>query len=334
MMGTVSETTRSAVLVVFNPVKVNEQKLRERVYAHAPEGRRIEWVRTTAEDDGQEQAAAATRPGIELVIVAGGDGTVRTIASALAGSGVSMAIVPSGTGNLLARNLGMDLGLDASVRRAFTGNDRRVDLCHAKLGRPDGTNERMGFVVMAGFGLDTGMIEHTDERLKKRIGPLAYGQGILRSLMRGRSVKVTYTVDGDRIAETALHTLIFGNCGYLINDFPLFPSARPDDGVIDVVAMAPRGFIGWVAIFNRLAVNSARTALNSWRGVPPRPAEEKAGQRRVSIPRAVGAMEYAWGERVTVEMASPHPFELDGDPVGVVNRVDLEIEPGALLVRV
>ncbi len=341
-MGRVSGNPESAVLVVYNPVKVDEQKLRERVYAHAPEGARVEWAATTPEDDGHAQAAAVTRSGIELVIVAGGDGTVRTVASALAGSGVSLGVVPSGTGNLLARNLGMDLGLEASVRRAFHGVDKRIDLCHARLTRPDGSNERLGFVVMAGFGLDTGMIEYTDERWKRRLGPLAYGQGIVRSLTRGADATVTYTVDGMRTADTTLHTMILGNCGYLIGDFPLFPAALPDDGVIDLVAMSPRSFVGWVGIFNRLAVTSVRSAIAAWRtrgrgregdggGGDNRPV---ARPRGIRIPRSIGALAYSRGERVTLEMNRPQQFEVDGDPAGMVTRVDLEVEQGALRVRV
>ncbi|WP_288831741.1 diacylglycerol kinase family protein [uncultured Corynebacterium sp.] len=313
---------RGAVLVVYNPAKVNERKLRESVATHAPRGTRVEWAATTPYDDGHAQAAAA-RPGIGTVVVAGGDGTVRAVAAALAGSGVRLAVVPAGTGNLLARNLGMDLDLDASVRRAFAGRERPVDFCPVTLHRPDGTNERSGFTVMAGLGIDTGMIEHTDERLKKRIGPLAYGQGILRSLARGRNVKVTYTVDGERVGETRLHTLILGNCGQLLNEFPLFPAARPDDGLFDLVAMAPRGPFGWIDIGNRLVAAAVRAALGR-----PRPEESP---RRV-VPRRAGVLEYAQGTRATVQLAAPHIFELDGDPVGEVTAVEVEIRPGALRV--
>ena len=108
-----------------------------------------------------------------------------------------------------------------------------IDVCRAKLSRPDASNERLGFLVMAGVGLDAQMIEYTDEDLKRRIGPLAYISGIARSLRGGNRIKVTYTVDGHRTHATKLHTLIFGNCGELINEIPLLPEARPDDGLLN-----------------------------------------------------------------------------------------------------
>ncbi|WP_342319699.1 diacylglycerol/lipid kinase family protein [Corynebacterium mayonis] len=326
-----SNESVGAVLVVYNPVKVDQNKLRESVSKHAPPSCRIEWVKTHPENEKAGEISVLSRPDIALVLVAGGDGTVRLIASALAGTGISLGVIPVGTGNLLARNLGMDLGLDASVKRAFKGVDRGIDVCRAKLTRPDGTVDCLGFTVMAGLGLDTGMLENTDERLKKRVGPLAYGQGILRSLAKGSDVSATYTIDGEEKTEATLNTMIFGNCGCLINDFPLLPEAKPDDGVFDVITMAPRGPLGWLNVFGWIGINAATAVV---RKLPGTHWVKRSRKRNHLLLGGASMLRYARGKRAAVEFSQPHIFELDGDPVGHVVSLVIEVEPKALLVRV
>lgn len=308
-----------AAVVVFNPAKIDEERLRTVVERHAPSDCRIEWVATTPDDSGEAETAALRGTDVDLVLVAGGDGTVREVGTALANSEVAMGIVPTGTGNLLARNLRLELGLEASVSRAFRGEHMLIDVCRAKLLRPDGSNERLGFVVMAGVGLDAQMIEYTDEGLKRRIGPLAYISGIARSLRGGNRIKVTYTVDGQRNHAARLHTLIFGNCGELINEIPLLPEARPDDGLINAVGMAPRGLIGWAKIGLNLVANKAARL----RGLNPDPPVINFAD-----------LFYSEGSHAKASFAAPEIFEVDGDPVGEVVAVEISVDPGALKVCV
>lgn len=308
-----------AAVVVFNPAKINKDRLRAVVTRHAPSECRIEWIATTPDDSGEAEAAALRRSDVDVVLVAGGDGTVRQVGTALANSGIALGIVPTGTGNLLARNLRLDLGLEASVSRAFRGEHMLIDVCRAKLSRPDASNERLGFLVMAGVGLDAQMIEYTDEGLKRRIGPLAYISGIARSLRGGNRIKVTYTVDGHRTHATKLHTLIFGNCGELINEIPLLPEARPDDGLLNAVGMAPRGPIGWTKIGLNLVANKAARL----RGLNPDPPVVNFAD-----------LEYSEGSHVKAFFAAPEIFEVDGDPVGEVTAVEISVDAGALKVCV
>ena len=117
--------------VVYNPTKVDLPELRDAVAQAESEAgwAKSVWIETTPEDPGVGQARQAVSKGVDVVIAAGGDGTVRAVAEGLHESGVPLALLPAGTGNLLARN--MDLTLDDmpdSVRTAFTGHDRRIDL--------------------------------------------------------------------------------------------------------------------------------------------------------------------------------------------------------------
>jgi diacylglycerol kinase (ATP) len=141
--------------VIFNPIKVDTVALRSAVDSAASAAGWAEslWFETTVEDVGQKVTKQALDNGIDLVIAAGGDGTVRAVAEALQGAQTPLALLPSGTGNLLARNLKLTLDdLPASVDVAFTGIDKKIDLGSINIQRADRTRDRHAFLVMAGMG--------------------------------------------------------------------------------------------------------------------------------------------------------------------------------------
>ncbi len=130
-LGLASRAVDRRAAVILNPTKLDDLSLlRRRVDSEVLSAgwRPTVWLETTAEDPGHAAARAALDAGVDLVLVAGGDGTVRVVASELAGTGVSMALLPSGTGNLLARNLSVPLDTDAALRLALTGRPRRIDV--------------------------------------------------------------------------------------------------------------------------------------------------------------------------------------------------------------
>ena len=121
---------------------------------------------------------------------------MRAVAEGLHESDVPLALLPAGTGNLLARNMELTLSdMPDSVRTAFTGHDRRIDLGIVEIERPSGERETHAFVVMAGIGLDAKMAANTDPELKKRAGWLAYVQPIVRAMSDNEQVRVRYQVD-------------------------------------------------------------------------------------------------------------------------------------------
>ena len=181
-------TPRAAV--VYNPIKVDIEKVKSAVAAAESEAGWAEtlWFETTEEDAGQGVTASAIRRGASVVIAAGGDGTVRAVAEALRDSGVSLALLPSGTGNLLARNLELPLtNLEQAVEIAFTGDDRQIDLGMVEIVRADGDSEEHAFLVMAGLGLDAKMIKNTNSTLKKAVGWLAYVEDLALSWTSGEA---------------------------------------------------------------------------------------------------------------------------------------------------
>ncbi|MCY7411435.1 MAG: diacylglycerol kinase, partial [Salinibacterium sp.] len=194
-----SEKRRRAALV-YNPTKVDAAKLALAVDSAASKAGwgTTAWFETTEVDAGQAAAASALRRGVSLVIVASGDGTVRAVAEGLRGKAVALALVPSGTGNLLARNLELPVSsVTESLEIAFNGVDRVIDIGVVSIKRAarNAPTEEHIFLVMAGIGLDAKMIKNTNTKLKKAVGWLAYVDGITRSIPELSPVKLRYRLD-------------------------------------------------------------------------------------------------------------------------------------------
>ncbi len=303
----VTSGPRRRAAVVLNPAKVGDvDTFKERVteVARAQGWREPLWLRTTIEDPGTGQAHAALEAGVDLIVVAGGDGTVRTVCEVAAGSGVPVGIVPHGTGNLLARNLDIPLNIRDAMELAFGGQDRAVDLGHFASDAPDAA--RTSFLVMAGLGMDAAIMTGVDEELKAKVGWAAYFvSGVKAARYPAQRVKIT--VDGGEPRKLKARTVVIGNVGFLQAGIPLLPDAEIDDGLLDAVVLAPKRFIGWLAIGARLFARQKRT-------------NDK--------------LERFTGTRIVVEAKEPMPMQLDGDPVGEGTRLEATVSAGVLLVRV
>jgi YegS/Rv2252/BmrU family lipid kinase len=238
MRMTGSGRPRSAV--VFNPVKVDVDALRKEVTTslEAAGWPAPSWYETSVEDPGRGVTERAVRDGAELVFVCGGDGTVRSCAGGLAGGPAVMAVLPSGTGNLLAANLGLPTDRPAAIALATGGARRRIDL---------GTVGGTCFTVMAGMGFDAHMLDATPEVLKARLGWFAYVVGGLRSLS-GRPMRVTVRVDERAPLARRARAVLIANVGRLQGGIRLLPDAVPDDGYLDVAILTPRSLRDWLAM--------------------------------------------------------------------------------------
>ena len=158
------ETRPLRVAVVVHPLTVPDPSALRAALADRFVGRGWAaplWLETTREDSGTRMTARAVAQGVDLVVCCGGDGSVRAVAAALAGTGVPLGVLPTGTGNLLARNLGIPRDLEAAVDVALGGRERTLDL---------GAVGDRRFVVMAGVGFDAAMIADAPAALKDRLG--------------------------------------------------------------------------------------------------------------------------------------------------------------------
>jgi diacylglycerol kinase (ATP) len=316
---------RRRAAVIVNPTKVDLGKLKTVVSAAEKSAgwAKSIWFETTEDDPGREVASSAVRRGVNVVLAAGGDGTVRAVAEGLRDSGIPLALLPSGTGNLLARNLDLPLSdLVSSVELAFSGADRRIDLGIARFVRTNGESEEHAFLVMAGLGLDARMIKNTNSRLKKAVGWLAYVDGIARSLPELKPLRVSYRVDHGPTRSMSAHTVIVGNCGMLPGGLLLMPEARPDDGLLDIAALRPRGPFGWAKVWRKVAWEN---------GVLRKSA---IGRKIIDLSKDVRDVTYLTGRQLAMSVEHPEEFQLDGDEFGEVRSVRLWVDAGALTVKV
>jgi diacylglycerol kinase family enzyme len=311
--------------VVVNPVKVDASRLRPVVAAaeQAAGWGETLWFETTLADAGEGIAREAVAQGAAVVVAAGGDGTVRAVAEGLRDTGVPIGLLPVGTGNLLARNLDLTLtNVEQAVTAVFMGHDRRIDVGVINATRADGTVEEKVFLVMAGLGIDAKMIAKTNKKLKKAVGWLAYVDGIGRAIPELKPVKLKFRLDGSSWKSTSVHTVIVGNCGMLPGGLLLIPDAKPDDGILDIVALRPEGPFGWLRVWNKIAFEN---------GVLRKSA---AGRKIIDLNNDVRSVSYSTGRDFELTLDGVEEIQLDGDEWGTARAVHTWVDAGALLVRV
>lgn len=323
------------VAFVANPSKPDVADLRAAVRKAASEQYLPEplWLETTKDDPGVGQARQAVEQGADLVVAVGGDGTVRAVAEALAGTGVPMGLMPLGTGNLLARNLDIPLNDPiAAMQLAIDGRDTPIDVGWLRVERwesqmdddiaeaaddlPDDTDKPRDhiFLVIAGLGFDAAMVADADDQLKAKVGWMAYFVAGVRHL-HGRRLRIDLTLDDKPVQHVRARSLLVGNCGKLPGGITLLPDAVIDDGVLDIAAIDTRGGIaGWAQLFGEVALQGI--------GV------------RNELPNKMGRIDHARSRRARIVVAGGEHVQVDGDIVGHASEVTTRVDPGALIVRV
>ena len=318
-----SGNARTHAALVLNPVKVDARRLRSTLTALS---KKHGWApprfyETSIDDPGRIITRTALDEGAAAVLAAGGDGTVRSVSEAMAGTGVPFAIVPGGTGNLFARNLGLPLLDPEKVMEAvFTGFTHPVDIGWASLTRENGTETEHGFVVLARMGLDADMIANTRPDLKKTVGWIAYLDGAARSLPGAKPFRVVYQLDDGRLHSTKVHSMLFANCGALPAGIALMPDASLDDGTMDIAVIQPTGPLGWLGIWRKVWWDNSVLRRS------------RAGRRVLERRGRNSSIRYLRGRTADTAMVSPTSIELDGDELGTAVRMSCRIEQGGLSI--
>ena len=264
--------------------------------AGAAGGWELSFCETTGTEAGLVLAREAVAAGARLVFAAGGDGTVRACAQAVAETGVPLAIVPVGAGNLAARALRVPRRVSAALAVGFGGYDRRIDLACAG---------GMVFTTMAGMGLDAEVVGGTPVRLKRRTGWASYALAGIGHLA-GRPREFVLRLDGGPPFTRWARSVVVGNAGLLPGGFVLLPAARLDDGLLDVGVLAASTPLDWAVVAQRVLARSHRDA------------------RQLERHRA---------RRVDIETAAPLPRQADGEIIDPGRSLSVTVLPGALVVR-
>ncbi len=293
------------VHVIVHPGKVGdrlEARARLGALAEAEGHERPRWVETTARDPGPGQARAALDDGAGMVMVWGGDGTMVGVAAVLANTGVPLAILPGGTGNLLARNLGIPLDLPGAIEVAYGGRTRAMDLLDVDLGG----DERRTSAVMCGMGWDAQMMAAPDEQ-KRRLGWGAYAIEGARTV-GSKPMPVRISVDGGPEERLTAQTVLVANVGMLVAGLVLVPEAEADDGLLDVLVVAPSSPVDWI-----------RTTA----GIVGRYGSDADPSRKRFR-----------GRNVRIATGHVRKRQIDGDLVTPGSGLHVAVRPAALAVRV
>lgn len=296
------------VALVYNPSKAaSDQVLPLVVQACGlfglPEPKFYE---TDSQDSGLSAVQQAVDDGAQLVLIAGGDGTVRAAAKVLVSTDVQMAIIPTGTGNLLARNLDLPFNdVQECVYTAFNGQVRPIDVVSLDILYEDGAQDHLVSTVIAGAGFDAEIMHSTSDRLKAAAGWLAYTEAGVRKL-RGKRHTVTVVPQDDEAKRYRVRSAMIANCGILTGGINMVPEAVIDDGLLDVALLDPRNLVDWIQVAAATLVPKQKAA------------------RVTTFPT----------RKCKLVFDEPLVAQIDGDPIPKTKQIVAETIPRSLQVRV
>ncbi len=290
---------RKEATVIVNPAAHNAPK-RERLEEAdrwlREQGWTVEWLETAGPGDAIAIAAAAAERRVPVVFVCGGDGTLSEAANGLAGSETALAVIPAGTVNLWAREVGLLKKPLEAVRLAAAGGRRRIDL---------GRAGARYFLLMAGYGIDASVTHKISQRVKGRVGAAAYAIAAVREALTYRGSRVTMRLDGEELATEAL-MLLAANTRNYAGLTKIASEAIVDDEMLDVCVYEGRGRLD-------IMLHAARTLLRIHR------------RSKKVLYRRVRTLELEWDR--------PVPVQLDGDAHPECPP-QITVAPGALWVAV
>lgn len=323
----------SKVCFIINPSKNHVKEARQTITDVCNEEGVEEFYfkETTIEHPGNQQAIEALEEGADLIVACGGDGTVRSVACGLAkyeGSDemcarrddvLQMGIIPLGTGNVLAHNLELPLDdVSAATRVALFSPAHSFDvgLCSNEQSEDGGNGFEHAFMVIAGVGYDANMVQATNPKAKKVIGPLAYYVAGVKEAFKKKAVFNIEIVrpDGSIIKTSSkLRTVMVGNVGR-IPGFNLIPDAEYNDGVLDVVAIDTSGGpLGWAQLGGEILMQNFGVSNDS--------------------KYKLGRIEQIQATQVKVTLSKSQESQLDGDLIGRSRYFTFRCIKGGVKIR-
>ena len=255
------------------------------------------WYEVKKSRKSPKYAQKAVDEGADVLFVWGGDGTVQRCIDAVAGSGAVVAILPAGTANLLATNLGVPADLARAVRIGLHGDRRRLDT-----GSVNGEH----FAVMAGAGFDARMIADADRGLKDRLGRAAYLYTGAKNLGAHR-VGTAVMVDGEPFFEGRASCVLAGNVGKILGGIEAFAGADPDDGRLELGVVTAQNTVEWLRTFGRVALGRAEQSP---------------------------FVEVTRGAEFQVTFDRKTPYQLDGGARPAVRKMRIKVHPGSVRICV
>jgi diacylglycerol kinase family enzyme len=270
-------------------------RLREILAAHGVDA--PEWEEVSKSKHVPDRVRALVERGVDLLFVWGGDGTVQRTIDTVVGEPITVAILPAGTANLLATNLGLPTDLERCVRIGLHGRRRELDV-----GALNGEH----FAVMGGTGLDALMINDAGRGLKDKVGRIAYVWTGARNIDLD-PVKMKIDVDGEPWFKGKATCVLVGNVSDVLGGLSVFPHASPDDGRLDIGVVTADGAWEWARTIGRAVVGDVT---------------------------ASPFVQTATGKAFEVRLKKPLPYELDGGDRAKTKSLSLQVLVGAITVCV
>ncbi|MCL2489712.1 MAG: hypothetical protein FWF36_03150 [Propionibacteriaceae bacterium] len=264
-------------------------------------------LQTTTEHPGQEQTWDALDADVDRIVVAGGDGTVRLVAGALAESGelTGLGIVPIGAANIVARNLGLYPGpLETAAMTALTGRRRPLSVSWVAFRRKAQSGDITPMLAVAGIGRDGEAVAATQPWMKRRGGWMAYAATGARQALRP-AIPMKVTIDDGPAEMIRAWSVLAANLPRVPMGVVAFPDASPGARSMQVLQVCLKNPAEWVPV----AVK---------------------GLTHHDAP--VSALKYCKAERLLVEPGRPMPVQIDGDLMPDVAAMSVTLQPAAIYV--
>ena len=270
------------IFIISNPAACGKKSRRARRFLEAQAGPSTTLAPTQRANKAQSLAARAVTEGYKVIVAAGGDGTINEVINGIGTSGVALGVLPLGTLNVFAHELGIPAKLDAAWAVIRGGHTRTIDLACTQA-----NGSTRYFVQLAGVGFDAHAVRTASLDLKKQIGPLSYVWAGIKALSRSHP-PIEVSVNGSGPLGSGVAVLV-GNGRFYGGPFALFPKARLDDGLLDICVFENVGY--WDVL---------RYAQGILRGVHI----------------GLGDVKYFQAENLACRVTGPTPFELDGEDAG------------------
>ncbi len=292
MTDTVTRPT-PRVAVVEHATKVKAAVRTELREALTAAGLDAAWHRVPKAKRATAAVRTAIEDGADVVVVCGGDGTVRAASQAIVGTDTAMAVIPAGTANLFATGLRLPASPTEVVDLVVSGARRTIDsaVCND-----------LTFNVMAGTGFDAAMIEAADQS-KDRLGVLAYVRAGVSNARSRTAFDVDVRVDGTKFFSGPATCILVGNLGRLKGGVHAFPDASPTDGRLDVAVVTAEGWRDWAALMVRTIRKRQHTSPDA---------------------------HLTQGTEIDARLDGKHRFELDGGSKGTAKRLCFAVRPMSL----
>ena len=265
---------------------LTEQGITDPIWLEVPKSRKV-----------PARVKEAIKLGADLIFIWGGDGSVQRCIDAAVGAPVTLAILPAGTANLLANNLGIPIDLEQAVDVGLHGDNHTIDV-----GKMNGEH----FAVMAGIGFDALMIRDTDTEMKDRFGRAAYIWTGARHI-HSTPVRTEVRIDGHTWFDDKASCVLIANVGSIGGGVTAFDHASPDDGKLDVAVMTANGVWQWLRTLTRASVGDADKSP---------------------------LVQMTQATKITVETRKRLPYELDGGARSKTNELRVHVVPHAVTIRV